>query len=82
MRMNHTGKSVPTLIACGLLLVCSAPALPIPRPSSFSGTVTVDGNPVGADLALTTEIGGTEFEPADLTAGDAHREAHPPVTTR
>ncbi|MBT8217954.1 MAG: DUF11 domain-containing protein, partial [Acidimicrobiia bacterium] len=59
--LNSPSPLSKAMAIAAFLIASSAAALPIPRPSSFYGTVTVEGNPVGAGLALTAEIGGTQF---------------------
>ena len=53
-----------TLIVATLFAGVMLAADPDPRPASFFGTVTVDGNPVADGTLVSASIGGTEFAAA------------------
>ena len=70
--MPHSRAGLAIWLAAALAVAAVVVSAPVPRPLSFHGSITVDGNPVAAGLRVSVEIGGVSVDYA-ATDGVARR---------
>jgi len=73
---SSEGVKMKSKLACGLIVLvlfsmsvfASVDSAPPAIPSEYWGTVTLDGAPAGDGLAVTAEVGGTDYAQASTTS--------------